>query len=146
MEIGALRGWKLLAATLGVILLVAAVGYGFDRLLYREGVPSPEVVLTSDGLTGMVAGALFVEFVLNERRQRKLMRKRLEVIAEMNHHIRNALQVFSYVAQTKEASQETAMMRDSIQRIEWALREVLPGYAPEKYTPGDGSRSTPTAG
>ncbi len=144
MELGTLRGWKLFTTTLGVILLVAVVGYGFDRLLYREGVPSPEVVLTSDGLTGVVAGALFLEFVLNERRQRRLMRRRLEVIAEMNHHIRNALQVFSYVTQTKETSRETAMMRDSIQRIEWALREVLPGYVPEKYASTDAEPTTPS--
>ncbi len=134
MNVSGLKGWKLLLATIVVVLLVAFVGYLFDRILFREGVPRVEVVAFSDLLTGIFAGGLFLEFTLHERRDRRMVRQRLETIADMNHHIRNALQVISYVAQNQN-SPETKMMRESIQRIEWALREVLPGYVPKEMTP-----------
>jgi hypothetical protein len=52
---------------------------------------------------------------------------RLRVIADMNHHVRNALQPFLYagsIAMPQE--QQTKIIRDSVNRIEWALSEVLP--------------------
>jgi hypothetical protein len=61
----------------------------------------------------------------------------------MNHHIRNALQVLSYGTATHGRKTETEMMRDSIERIEWALREVLPGYLPETYVPHEAAPQTP---
>jgi two-component sensor histidine kinase len=51
--------------------------------------------------------------------------ERLRMIAEMNHHVRNALQVISYSSQTQPNEDLARMVRESSQRIEWALREVL---------------------
>src|SRR5512135_2199581 len=79
-----------------VTVLVWAVGYGFDRLLARDGVTRAEILLTSNGLTGLVAGYLFYSLALHERVRREFIRDRLHTIDEMNHHIRNALQVITY--------------------------------------------------
>ena len=47
-------------------------------------------------LTGIVAGFLFYSLTNSQRLRRKLMRDRLRTIAEMNHHIRNSLQIITY--------------------------------------------------
>jgi hypothetical protein len=44
----------------------------------------------------------------------------------MNHHIRNALQVISAVA-SGDLTEKPARVQEAVRRIEWALREVLPG-------------------
>ena len=44
----------------------------------------------------------------------------------MNHHIRNSLQVITYATATQSNSESMEMIRSSVERIEWALREVLP--------------------
>ena len=50
----------------------------------------------------------------------------LRTISEMNHHIRNSLQVITYATATQRDSESVEMIRSSVERIEWALREVLP--------------------
>jgi hypothetical protein len=129
------RGWKLALATFGIFLLVTASAYGFDRMLRRDGVNREVITASANALTGLVVGMMFLEYTRNVQNRRRLVRNRLEVIADMNHHIRNALQVISYGTATHGGKQETEMMRESIERIEWALREVLPGYLPETHVP-----------
>jgi hypothetical protein len=137
------RGWKLGLATFGIFLLVTALGYGFDRMLYRDGVNHKFITAASSALTGLVVAGLFVQLARAQQHRRHLVQARLEVIADMNHHIRNALQVLSYGTATHGKKTETEMMRDSIERIEWALREVLPGYLPETYVPHEAAPQNP---
>jgi two-component sensor histidine kinase len=55
------------------------------------------------------------------------MIRKLEVIRLMNHHVRNSLQVISFAALAPQQKELASEIRDAVQRIEWALREVLPG-------------------
>lgn len=137
------RGWKLALLTFCIFLLVTISGYGFDRMLNRDGVSRKIISGTSNGLTGLVVAGLFLELTRNVQSRRRLVQARLEVIADMNHHIRNALQVLSYGTATHGSKKETEMMRESINRIEWALREVLPGYLPETHIPHEPAPRSP---
>jgi hypothetical protein len=120
---------RLVVLCIAVGLLVWMVGFSFDRLLARDGVTRTEILLASNGLTAIVAAFLFYSLTFNERLRREYIRERLRTIADMNHHIRNALQVIAYAtAAGKDDSVE--MIRSSVERIEWALREVLPGHVP----------------
>jgi hypothetical protein len=77
-----------------------------------------------DALIGVGAGLLVL---LYERRQRQNIIRKLEVIRLMNHHVRNSLQVISFVASIPEQEELRNNLRDAVERIEWALQEVLPG-------------------
>jgi hypothetical protein len=48
------------------------------------------------------------------------------VIAEMNHHVRNALQAIA-LSPYAEKSKQIELIGESAERIQWALREILPG-------------------
>jgi hypothetical protein len=66
-----------------------------------------------------------------EKASRELVAERMKTIAELNHHIRNALQVIKFLgAQNRSGLDEMQLqlINDSVNRIEWALREVLPRY------------------
>jgi len=67
-----------------------------------------------------------VVFAYERRRGKELIRK-LEVIARMNHHVRNALHQVMYLPYSKDQEQQLSTIRDAVQRIDWALREILPG-------------------
>ena len=121
---------RLVLICVGLALLVWCVGFGFDRLLARDGVTRTEILATSNGLTGLVAGLLFYNLALKERIRREIMRDRLRIIAEMNHHIRNALQVITYATAVGKDDESVKLIRSSVERIEWTLREVLPGHVP----------------
>ncbi len=130
---------RLLILCVLVVLAVWLVGYGFDRLLAHDGVTRLDILLTSNALTGMVAGFLFYSLINTERLRRNVMRERLRTIAEMNHHIRNSLQVITYVTATQKDSESVDMIRSSVERIEWALREVLPGHVDPPPAPEERS-------
>ena len=61
-----------------------------------------------------------------ERRRRRYFAGRLQIIREMNHRVRNALTVISLTSQQQPNEDLRSMMRESVGRIDWALREVLP--------------------
>ncbi len=115
-----------------IVVVVFAVNLIQDIFLSTEGFSRWGIVVLSDIITGAIAGALFYQFVKNEKNRRELIRERMRTIAELNHHIRNALQVIKFWgSQHQNCSldeMQIRLMKDSVERIEWALREVLPKY------------------
>jgi hypothetical protein len=105
----------------GIFILGVALRTVLDKLGVG-GVPA----LIDDLLVGIVAGAMVFAY---ERHQHKLVLARLRVIAEMNHHVRNALQPILYSPFLPEQAQQVRTIQEGTRRIEWALREVLPGEA-----------------
>jgi hypothetical protein len=116
----------------GIFILGVALRTVLDKLGVG-GVPA----LIDDLLVGIVAGAMVFAY---ERHQHKLVLARLRVIAEMNHHVRNALQPILYSPFLPEQAQQVRTIQEGTRRIEWALREVLPGEA-EPAPPESKSRS-----
>ncbi|MGH9564502.1 MAG: hypothetical protein ACRD4I_00825 [Candidatus Angelobacter sp.] len=118
--------FKLVLTFILSALFITAVGFTFDRLLLREGIPRTDVLLFSNLLTGLVAGVLFLQMKLRAMEKQRLLELRLRKLADMNHHVRNALQVLAfYASQTKDA-RAAELIKESIHRIEWTLNEVLP--------------------
>jgi hypothetical protein len=110
---------------------IFALGVGLRTLLDRAGVSGVPAAI-DDLLTGILAGLLVFVY---ERHQHKLMLNRMRMIAEMNHHVRNALQPILYSPFLKEQAEQVRLIQEGTRRIEWALREVLPGQGepePEK--------------
>jgi hypothetical protein len=82
----------------------------------------------ADNLITAFATGLIVFFY--EQRRYRDMRHRLRIIAAMNHHIRNALQSILWVPYAPDQAQQLKSVQYSVNRIEWALREILPGESP----------------
>jgi signal transduction histidine kinase len=98
-------------------LLVPDIGRLWERLL-AEGFSAVVVALLTAGLIHQA----------NQRREAALLR--MQVIAEMNHHIRNALAAISLSTDTIQNQQSIQVISQSVDRITWALREVLPRSQP----------------
>jgi hypothetical protein len=111
-----------------VVLVVSVLGLGFDWLLVKEGVRRLDVMALSNGLTGLAVGLLYLQLSRIERERRAQVQQQLRTIAEMNHHIRNALQIIAYASVTTDKTKSVELISQSVERIEWALREVLPGH------------------
>jgi uncharacterized membrane protein len=85
---------------------------------------SRTTAMISDALLGVLVGLVVLSY---ERRQQRNIIRKLEVIRLMNHHVRNSLQVISFAASVPQQEALEADIRNAVDRIEWALREVLPG-------------------
>jgi hypothetical protein len=114
-----------------VIVVVSVIGVVLDRILMNEGLPRLGMLIISNSITGLFAGGLFYQIAREEKIHRELIQARMETIAELNHHIRNALQVIRFWGAQQRPSldaMQLQLINDSVDRIEWALREVLPKY------------------
>jgi len=127
LDIGEMSPRKTLMLIFAIVIIVGAAGLLFDRLLIREGASRLDLMIVSSTLTGCVAGIVLLQVVRRERERRALIRERLQIVSEMNHHIRNALQVISFVVSKEQDQKTVEMVRSSVDRIQWALKEVLPG-------------------
>jgi len=78
-----------------------------------------------DNFLAGLAACLIV--LLYERWREREVDKKLRTIRLMNHHVRNALQIISAASSSVDSAERTTMVQDAVRRIEWALREVLPG-------------------
>ena len=85
-------------------------------------------LLSFDSLDNISTGILaaLLVFAYEQKRYQAAMDK-LRVIAQMNHHVRNALQGIIGCRIFAEQERQMQLIVDSVRRIEWALREVLPG-------------------
>jgi uncharacterized membrane protein YciS (DUF1049 family) len=80
---------------------------------------------------GMVVASLltfaFIQQMMSASRQGRLAtRRRLQVVIEMNHHIRNSLQTILYQSYTLDED-VAVRLNDAVDRIQWVLDRVLPG-------------------
>jgi len=78
-----------------------------------------------DNFVAGIAAGLMV--LLYERLRQREVDKKLRTMRLMNHHVRNALQIISAASWSVDGTEQPTRVRDAFRRIEWALREVLPG-------------------
>jgi hypothetical protein len=102
------------------------LGAGLQGVLERRGITRGSLYL-DDMLMGLLAGLMVFAY---EHRRSKEIRQKLAVISGMNHHVRNALQTISYVPYAEQAKQ-MHLIQQSVNRIQWALKEILPGEGKE---------------
>ncbi len=123
-----LPSWRRLAViSLMFALFVFCSSLVLDYILLVHRDSPVATVEVSDALAALLAGILFYKILDGGRRRRKLILRRLETIDQMNHHIRNALQVISFtVHANQEHAKEVANIDRAVNRIQWALREILP--------------------
>jgi signal transduction histidine kinase len=116
--------FRTFSKSLIAFVVVALSSYLLEVRLHREGIPSYYLILISNFLVGLVAAALVYVLSIREKQRQEYVECRLRVIADMNHHIRNALQVISFYS--RKGEKHEIGIREAVERIQWALREVLP--------------------
>ena len=123
--------WK---ATL-LFIFVSGILIAADQLSTRLGLDGSQRIV-DDLLGGLITGSIFY---LYERHRLRRFSEHLHVIDLMNHHIRNALHPLMFVRDEPEGKAQMKLVEECVRRIDWALREVLPGKSEEQsgVTPAD---------
>ncbi|MBO0912138.1 MAG: hypothetical protein J2P13_10120, partial [Acidobacteria bacterium] len=103
--------------------------FTIDQLSVYYGLRESRRVLDDIG-GALVAGLLVYR---HESVRLKFLTEKLRTIEMMNHHVRNALQVIVDSAYLHGHGDELKQIQDSVRRIDWALREILPGRALDQY-------------
>jgi hypothetical protein len=111
----------------GVTILFASFGMGeaVYRLLFLEFDGARDRIPV-EALFGLIFAWLATKFVGGIYRNRKERRARLKFIRARNHHIRGALEGITPLAHPAKNQQSIRVIREEVDRIEWALKEILP--------------------
>lgn len=112
---------------------VGLVDYALGLWMSAHGLHA-EATLLDEWLLAIFTGALVLVIELSHQRDQKLMTEKLRTIELMNHHVRNALNVIVASAYVHGKEKHLSEIRTSVNRIEWALREILSGRAIDDYS------------
>lgn len=113
-------------------MMVFVVGLALDLfLIHQRGLRPLTAAAILNVFFGVLAGSLVYRLLAFEREKCDRMLERLEIVDEMNHHIRNALQVISFSTHGTSTEPELSEINNAVMRIQWAVREILPRVEPE---------------
>ena len=116
---------RALASGVGVAVFGAAVL--FDKFFNGHRRPR-QLTTIFNAVAGFAAGWFAMKTFDRERERRRNIAQRLKMIGDLNHHVRNALQSIQLSAYSTQDQEIIASVGDSVQRIEWALREIVPQH------------------
>lgn len=110
-----------------IALIVAAIiflsGGVLDWFVTRQYLPRISLMLAGAAVS-MAVGLLVFRILTDIQKRYQGLLDRLRRIAELNHHIRNALQVIAYNNVRERTGPAIQQVAAEIARIESALREV----------------------
>lgn len=102
-------------------LMIGVCGFGLDCLVHHAS-----RIYASDLYTCIVASVLSYLVLAYERRRRMILARRMEIAAEVNHHIRNALTAIVFSASVENDPALQLTLKEATERIDWVLTTVLP--------------------
>ena len=111
---------RIVAVAILVGFLIGACGVAVDQIVH--GVHK---LYASDAYTCLVAGGLSYALLVYEKRRRLILDRRMQIAAEVNHHIRNALTAVVFSASVQNDPTLHAVLEDATARIDWVLTTVL---------------------
>ena len=115
----------------GVAICLAVVSFLLTQGLHWLLFPVDDLDIlwrrmVADALASIIIGVLAYRVFRNLVERRRALYERLQLIAELNHHIRNALQVIQFSAQTTQTDEAIGQIDESVRRIAGVLRELAP--------------------
>jgi hypothetical protein len=109
----------------GVVLF--AVSYVADAILYALNVPAALTV--GDNLAIAIAGAAVVLVFLARHHEHEVVaraKERAIIIAEMNHHIRNAMTPLVLGVSSEDINERLRTLDQATDRMDHVLTDLLP--------------------
>jgi light-regulated signal transduction histidine kinase (bacteriophytochrome) len=84
----------------------------------------------AEAFSALIVTCLVAKLAHIAREKHRATVARMQVIDEMNHHIRNALAPIALSVDALENQQLIRIISEGVDRIDWALREILPRQQP----------------
>jgi hypothetical protein len=116
---------RLLLVIAGFAVAAFLVTQLMHYLLVPDLGPYRERIMAEAG-SALILGLLAGKILHHAYKARQDALARLQVIAELNHHIRNALEVICLSAYITRDEEAIRRIMEGVNRIDWALREILP--------------------
>jgi hypothetical protein len=113
-----------IAVICGVIVAAAAAGVQFATLGVEKGTMAPQLI--GDLVAGLVA--IVVALAIHLRYESVYYRfamERAAIVAELNHHVRNAVFPLCLAVQRTGDADANALATESLEKVNLALRDAI---------------------
>src|SRR5271169_2069141 len=114
----------LVGLALGVFIFLC--GGVLDWFVTRQYLPRISLIFAGAAVA-LAVGVLVFQILTDIQERYQAMLGRLQRIAELNHHIRNALQVIAYHNVAERSERAIQQVNAEIGRVESVLRDVSAG-------------------
>ncbi len=109
-----------------VMVAFGCFDYFTDMAMLSFGI-APELHAAALAMfVGVGAGFSAMVLLLARRERRKLVQDELYRLAELNHRLRNSLQIIAYAHYTAENESHRNLMMDAVSDIDTSLRQLIP--------------------
>jgi hypothetical protein len=115
----------------GGALLVAVLEYATHLLISELHAPVALNAVIDAAVIAAFTGVLLGVVVAAAHMQRRMVAKEMQTVAELNHHVRNALQVIRESHRLPTERQTEAVI-ESVDRIDKTLKTLFPSVAPAR--------------
>lgn len=119
--------WRMPLAGFASGILVAVVKTAIEVMLLSDPLRHERLLAMDALISGTLAGAIiWILLGLVHGRRRRLI-EYVRRVADLNHHIRNAMQVILYQATlTHTDPAQIEQVEDAVRRVDAALHEIFP--------------------
>ncbi|MDP9038353.1 MAG: hypothetical protein M3O02_03640 [Acidobacteriota bacterium] len=113
--------WVVILVALCIGLLVVLFSLTIDRMLNGEF----RHIYASDWLEALAAAMLSGAALVRMQSRRRELLMRMQIVEDVNHHVRNALTSIVFSASLRGDAELNAQVSDACARIDWVLSDVL---------------------
>lgn len=118
---------RIAIATGVAVLLTFGVKVAAIWLLFHDAYRHEGLIFTDGIISGLLAGALVALLLGLVRARRRRLIDYVRRVAELNHHVRNSLQVIVYhAALANIPAEDVVQIEQAVKRVDAALNEVFP--------------------
>lgn len=113
--------WIVILVALCIGMLALLCSLTLDRILngvFRH-------IYASDWLEAITAAALSGAALLRIQARRRELMARMQIVEDVNHHVRNALTAIVFSASLRDDPELDEQVKDACARIDWVLSDVL---------------------
>ena len=136
---GLLRRETRVRAALVMVLLLAGVWaagalahLGLTVMLVRHGVRMWPAIYIQAAVAGTIAALLVGTGLALVLYRRAILQRQLRVVAELNHQVRNALEIIASSTSRIADKKTVVTILDAVMRIDVTLRSLFPAASPLK--------------
>jgi hypothetical protein len=98
--------------------------WAIDKSLVARGV-SPAETYLDETLVGILVALLVLALDLYHEAKLRRIRQAAQLMGQLNHYIRNSLQVILYSSSMEPGPDSQEAVRTAVRRIEWVLEKLV---------------------
>jgi signal transduction histidine kinase len=125
------RGMLRAGAVMSGILFV--ISYIVDISLVQVGV-SPAATVLNDAAIALIAASVLIFYLFSSRTEQIFLRarERMNLTAELNHHLRQVLTEMRNAAEVEDRDERLQMMDEAIEKADHVLIDLVPTVNAER--------------